>query len=302
MLRAVSAVPVIIASARDDDPSLVRALDAGADDYVVKPFSSAQLDARVRAVLRRVETGRERRPTVTVGGLVLDLAGRRVHLDGREVDLTPREFDLLAHLAERPGEVVTKRDLLVEVWRQPWGGSDKTVDVHLSWLRRKLGETAAEPRYLDHRARCRRTPDCSRRRLLTCGAACSSPLPPPSRWCCWRCSCRWPSSCAAMRWRTGSPAPPSRSRPSRPWSPAGTTRARCRPTSTGSTETAVDSPRAPRCSTPTASGSGRTPARTPGCSTPATPGAPAWTTSPAARRSWCRSPAAATPRSRRRLP
>ena len=71
-----------------------------------------------------------------------------MHLDGREVDLTPREFDLLAHLAERPGEVVTKRDLLVEVWRQPWGGSDKTVDVHLSWLRRKLGETAQEPRFV----------------------------------------------------------------------------------------------------------------------------------------------------------
>jgi len=148
MLRAVSTVPVIIASARDDDPSLVGALDSGADDYVVKPFTSAQLDARVRAVLRRAATGRERPATLTVGGLTVDLAGRRVHLDGQEVELTPREFDLLAHLAERPGEVVTKRDLLVEVWRQPWGGSDKTVDVHLSWLRRKLGETAATPRYL----------------------------------------------------------------------------------------------------------------------------------------------------------
>ena len=148
MLRAVSAVPVIIASARADDPSLVGALDAGADDYVVKPFTSAQLDARVRAVLRRTASGRERPSTLTVGGLSVDLTGRRVHLDGTEVELTPREFDLLAHLAERPGEVVTKRDLLVEVWRQPWGGSDKTVDVHLSWLRRKLGETADAPRYV----------------------------------------------------------------------------------------------------------------------------------------------------------
>jgi DNA-binding response OmpR family regulator len=141
-------VPVIIASARADDPSLVGALDSGADDYVVKPFTSAQLDARVRAVLRRSGAGRERPGTLTVGGLTIDLSGRRVHLDGTEVELTPREFDLLAHLAERPGEVVTKRDLLVEVWRQPWGGSDKTVDVHLSWVRRKLGETAAAPRYL----------------------------------------------------------------------------------------------------------------------------------------------------------
>ena len=69
-------------------------------------------------------------------------------LDGETLDLTPREFDLLAHLAGRAGEVVTKRELLTEVWHQAWGGSDKTVDVHLSWLRRKLGETAAEPRYL----------------------------------------------------------------------------------------------------------------------------------------------------------
>ncbi len=148
MLRAVSAVPVIIASARDDDPSLIGALDSGADDYVVKPYSSAQLDARIRAVLRRSESGREVRPTITIGALVIDTAARRVFLAEQEVELTPKEFDLLAHLGEHAGEVVAKRDLLAEVWRQPWGGSDKTVDVHLSWLRRKLGETAAEPRYL----------------------------------------------------------------------------------------------------------------------------------------------------------
>ena len=148
MLRAVSAVPVIIASARDDDPSLIGALDSGADDYVVKPYSSAQLDARIRAVLRRSEPGREVRPTITIGALVIDTAARRVFLAEQEVELTPKEFDLLAHLGEHAGEVVAKRDLLAEVWRQPWGGSDKTVDVHLSWLRRKLGETAAEPRYL----------------------------------------------------------------------------------------------------------------------------------------------------------
>lgn len=148
MLRAVSDVPVIIASARDDDPSLVGALNSGADDYVVKPYTTAQLEARIRAVLRRVEGGRSKPRTITVGGLEIDLAGRRTRLDGAEVELTPREFDLLAHLAEHAGQVVTKKDLLVEVWQQPWGGSDKTVDVHLSWLRRKLGESAAEPRYL----------------------------------------------------------------------------------------------------------------------------------------------------------
>lgn len=148
MLRAVSSVPVIIASARDDDPSLVQALDAGADDYVVKPYTTAQLEARIRAVLRRVEGGRAPRTTLVVGGLEIDVTARRTTLDGTEVDLTPREFDLLVHLAERAGEVVTKKELLVEVWQQPWGGSDKTVDVHMSWLRRKLGESAAEPRYL----------------------------------------------------------------------------------------------------------------------------------------------------------
>ncbi|GAA5152067.1 response regulator transcription factor [Nocardioides marinquilinus] len=149
MLRAVSDVPVIVASARDDDPSLVGCLDAGADDYVVKPYTTTQLEARIRAVMRRTGGGGARtRQNVVVGDLEIDVPGRRATLAGAPLDLSPREFDLLRHLAERPGEVVTKRELLVEVWQQPWGGSDKTVDVHLSWLRRKLGETAAEPRYL----------------------------------------------------------------------------------------------------------------------------------------------------------
>lgn len=148
MLRAVSDVPVIVASARDDDPSLVGCLDAGADDYVVKPYTTTQLEARIRAVLRRTAGGRTPRQNLVVGGLELDVAARRTTLDGEAVELSPREFDLLRHLAERAGEVVTKKELLAEVWQQAWGGSDKTVDVHLSWLRRKLGETASEPRYL----------------------------------------------------------------------------------------------------------------------------------------------------------
>jgi len=148
MLRAVSDVPVIVASARDDDPSLVGCLDAGADDYVVKPFTTDQLEARIRAVMRRAGGGRAERRALTVGGLEIDVAARQVTLDGAAMDLTPREFDLLRHLAEHADEVVSKKELLTEVWQQAWGGSDKTVDVHLSWLRRKLGETAAEPRYL----------------------------------------------------------------------------------------------------------------------------------------------------------
>ena len=148
MLRAVSKVPVIVATARDDDPSLVACLDAGADDYVVKPFSAAQIDARIRAVLRRTGGDEDRRRLLAVGGIEIDVPARKARLEGADLDLTPREFELLRHLAERAGEVVTKRELLTEVWHQAWGGSDKTIDVHLTWLRRKLGETAAEPRYL----------------------------------------------------------------------------------------------------------------------------------------------------------
>ncbi len=147
MIRAVSDVPVIVATARDDDADIVATLDAGADDYVVKPYSGAQLDARVRAVLRRAERG-PRDAAVAVGGLTIDDATREAALDGAPLDLSRREFDLLHYLAVHAGQVVTKRQLLADIWQQPYGGADKTVDVHLSWLRRKLGESAAAPRYL----------------------------------------------------------------------------------------------------------------------------------------------------------
>ncbi len=147
MIRAASDVPLIVITARDDDPTMVKALDSGADDYVVKPFGTDQVAARIRAVLRR--GGRDLTPSVIkVGGLVIDESTRTVTLDGRILDLSRKEFDVLALLASRGGQVVTKRELLAEVWQQAYGGSDRTVDVHLSWLRRKLGESAAEPRYL----------------------------------------------------------------------------------------------------------------------------------------------------------
>jgi DNA-binding response OmpR family regulator len=85
---------------------------------------------------------------LVVGGLTIDPLARQVSLDGSPIDLSRKEFDLLLALAQRVGEVVTKRELLADVWRQSYGGGDRTVDVHLSWLRRKLGETAADPRYL----------------------------------------------------------------------------------------------------------------------------------------------------------
>ncbi|MEU4196375.1 response regulator transcription factor [Kribbella sp. NPDC026611] len=148
MVRAVSEVPVIVATARDDDASVVRLLDAGADDYVIKPFSAAQMDARIRAVLRRLGQDQQGESTVEVGALKIDPRSREVTVDGRPVELTRKEFDLLLALSRRPGTVITKRELLAEVWGLPWGGGDRTVDVHLSWLRRKLGETAAQPRFL----------------------------------------------------------------------------------------------------------------------------------------------------------
>jgi len=147
MIRAVSSVPVIVATARDDESSMVAVLDAGADDYVVKPYSAAQLDARIRAVLRR-SSAAEGSPVLAVGALEMNIDAREARLDGLQLDLSRKEFDLLAYLAERPGIVIQKRELLAEIWRQPYGGADKTVDVHLSWLRRKLGESAAEPRYI----------------------------------------------------------------------------------------------------------------------------------------------------------
>jgi DNA-binding response OmpR family regulator len=147
MIRAVSTVPVIVATARDEDHDAINALDSGADDYLVKPFSVAQLEARIRAVLRRSGDEGSVSP-LRIGPLEIDPTARETRLDGVLVELSPKEFDLLCYLAERKGEVVPKRDLLAEVWRQPYGGSDKTVDVHLSWLRRKLGESGSEPRFL----------------------------------------------------------------------------------------------------------------------------------------------------------
>jgi DNA-binding response OmpR family regulator len=148
MLRAVSDVPVVVATARDEESAIVAALNQGADDYVVKPFSAPQLDARIRAVLRRAGGNVPADEPLVVGELQLRYAAREATLAGVRLDLTPREFELLTYLASRAGAVVTKRELLNNVWRQPYGGADKTIDVHLSWLRRKLGERADRPRYL----------------------------------------------------------------------------------------------------------------------------------------------------------
>ncbi|MET8625381.1 response regulator transcription factor [Kitasatospora sp. NPDC004669] len=148
MIRGLTDVPVIISTARDDEAEIVRLLNDGADDYLVKPFSGEHLSARMAAVLRRLGSGAAPVAQVLrVGGLAIDLQRREAVLDGRSLDLTRREFDLLAFLAGRPGVVVPRKEILAEVWRQTYGG-DQTIDVHLSWLRRKLGESASNPRYL----------------------------------------------------------------------------------------------------------------------------------------------------------
>jgi DNA-binding response OmpR family regulator len=146
MIRAVSDVPLIVATARDNEAEIVRLLHAGADDYLVKPFSSEHLGARMAAVLRRSANAPSGH-AFAVGGLRVDPERREASLDGERLELTRREFDLLACLAARPGQVVSRRQLLAEVWHQSYG-DDQTIDVHLSWLRRKLGETASTARYL----------------------------------------------------------------------------------------------------------------------------------------------------------
>ncbi|HEY0494903.1 response regulator transcription factor [Kutzneria chonburiensis] len=128
-------VPVLMLTARADEVDFVVGLDAGADDYVAKPFRLAELLARIRALLRRRAPG-----TVEVNGVRMDLAARRVTVDGRELQLANKEFELLRVLMQHAGQVVTREDILSDVWSGPELKSSKTLDMHMSWLRRKLGD------------------------------------------------------------------------------------------------------------------------------------------------------------------
>jgi two-component system response regulator RegX3 len=147
-LRRESAVPIIMLTARGTETDRIVGLELGADDYVVKPFSSAEVIARIRAVLRR--SGREtpHQPPVEIDGLRIDPGARIVTLDGAPLDLSRKEFDLLARLMRDAGRVVTREDLMSDVWDENWFGSTKTLDVHIGFLRRKLDDDAAEPRFL----------------------------------------------------------------------------------------------------------------------------------------------------------
>jgi two-component system response regulator RegX3 len=148
-LRGRSDVPIVMLTARGTEMDRVLGLELGADDYVVKPFSSRELISRIRAVLRRGRTSTEPRPPVTAGELTVDPAARSVRLGGKRVDLTRKEFDLLAELIAHAGHVVTREDLIARVWDINWFGSTKTLDVHIRTLRRKLGDASSDPRFIE---------------------------------------------------------------------------------------------------------------------------------------------------------
>jgi DNA-binding response OmpR family regulator len=140
-LRENGSVPVLILTARDSEIDRVLGLELGADDYVTKPFSPRELVARVKAILRRVDGPRRDDPDVLVtGGVEVDLGRREARVDGRAVPLAAREFDLLAYLVENAGLALTRPQLLDGVWGPGWYGDERTVDVHVRQLRKKLGD------------------------------------------------------------------------------------------------------------------------------------------------------------------
>jgi len=151
-IRRNSSVPILMLTARGTEADRIVGLEIGADDYVVKPFSGAEVIARIRAILRRsaAAPGDDEAPPepILVGDLAVDFGSRRAHLSGSELTLSRKEFDLLAELIRHAGRVVTREQLMDRVWDENWFGSTKTLDVHIRWLRQKLGDDPAEPRYL----------------------------------------------------------------------------------------------------------------------------------------------------------
>ena len=152
-LRRTSSVPILMLTARGTEADRIVGLELGADDYVVKPFSGAEVIARIRAILRRASApSAAEQPAppgpIGVGDLTLDIAARRARLGDEELQLSRKEFDLLAELMRNAGRVVTREQLMDRVWDENWFGSTKTLDVHVRWLRQKLGDDPADPRYL----------------------------------------------------------------------------------------------------------------------------------------------------------
>jgi two-component system response regulator RegX3 len=151
-MRAESDVPILMLTARDSEVDKIVGLEVGADDYVTKPFSLRELQARVRALLRRAEArpaAETNGPPVRVGPVEVDLAGRRLLRDGKPVSLTPRAFDLLAYLVRNRGQVLTREQLLEQVWGYDFAGETRTVDVHVHWLRQLIEVDPARPVLLE---------------------------------------------------------------------------------------------------------------------------------------------------------
>jgi two-component system KDP operon response regulator KdpE len=146
-LREWSDMPILVLSAVGDEEEKVRALEAGADDYVTKPFGARELVARLQAALRRAGGGSDA-PTITVDGLEVDLSARTVRVDGSEVHLTPIEFDLLRTLARNRGRLLTHRSLLVEVWGPQYASDTQILRTHIANLRRKIEPPGEGPRYI----------------------------------------------------------------------------------------------------------------------------------------------------------
>jgi DNA-binding response OmpR family regulator len=147
-LRRTSDVPVIMLTARGSEADRVAGLEMGADDYVVKPFSAREVIARVRAVLRRAQPKRGDGTALEIAELRLDPDAHIATLRGEQLELSRKEFALLQALMEQAGSVITRQALIEDVWDMNWFGSTKTLDVHMSALRKKLGDDAAEPRYI----------------------------------------------------------------------------------------------------------------------------------------------------------
>ena len=149
-LRRGSDVPIVMLTARGTEMDRVLGLELGADDYVVKPFSSRELISRIRAVLRRPRKDDRPEPgSITVGDLEIDPGARSGEVVGDPIALARKEFDLLAELARNAGQVVSREDLMSRVWDANWFGSTKTLDVHIKTLRRKLGDDSANPRFIE---------------------------------------------------------------------------------------------------------------------------------------------------------
>jgi two-component system, OmpR family, response regulator RegX3 len=148
-LRRTSDVPIVMLTARGDEADRVVGLELGADDYVVKPFSAREVIARIRAVLRRAGAPSEpASEPIHIGDVSLDPGRRSVQVAGEDVDLARREFELLHRLMMGAGNVITREQLIEDVWDMNWFGSTKTLDVHVSSVRRKLGDDPSNPRYI----------------------------------------------------------------------------------------------------------------------------------------------------------